>query len=71
MTQRQTIQVPISKQRRYSETLAIDQTRHKPVELTFDLPKHIQQSQSSTLTVQQKGLPKGELYCLSTNIKVI
>ena len=62
-TERQTLNVDIAKQRRYSETLAIDHKKMAPVQLTFDLPKHIQQKSSSVLTVQQKSAPKG-LYML-------
>ena len=58
-TERQTLNVDFAKQRRYSETLAIDHKKMAPVQLTFDLPKHIQQKSSSVLTVQQKSVPKG------------
>ena len=59
-TERQTMQMQLTKQRRYSETLAIDQTKRAPVQLTFDLPKHLQQTSSSILTVQQKAAPRGK-----------
>lgn len=58
-TERQTLQMNVAKQRRYSETLAIDQTKRAPVQLTFELPKHIQQKASSVLTVKQKAAPQG------------
>ena len=58
-TERQTLQLQVAKQRRYSETLAIDQTKMAPVQLTFDLPKHIQQKASSVLSVRQAAAPRG------------
>jgi len=60
MTQRQTLALPISQQRRFSETIAIDHTRLQPVELQISVPRKQQQVVSkSSLTVQKSSQPKG------------
>jgi hypothetical protein len=57
--QTQTLTLPISQQRRFSETIAIDHTRLQPVELQFAVPKQQQMVSKSSLTVQKPSQPKG------------
>ena len=57
-TQRQEMTIPIKEQRRFSETIAIDHTRQRPVELTFQLPERAPVAHSSVL-VQQQAAPRG------------
>lgn len=58
MTQRQELMVPIVKQRRFSETLAIDhKQKYQEMQLQFKLPEH--KKETSTLVVQQKPAFKG------------
>ena len=59
VSQQQTLTLPISQQRRFSETIAIDHTRLQPVEVQFDVPKKQQVVSKSSLTVQKPSQPKG------------
>ena len=57
-TQRQEMMVPITKQRRFSETLAIDhKQKYQAMHLQFKLPEP--KVEKSSLTVQQKPALKG------------
>ena len=58
-TQRQTLTLPITQRRRFSETIAIDHTRLQPVELQVTVPKKQQVVSKSSLTVQKPAQPKG------------
>ena len=55
-TKRQQLQIEVEEKRRFSETVAIDHKRMKPVELVIPKPKIVEKS---SLVVQQKPALKG------------
>jgi len=59
-TQRQELTIPLLQHRRFSETVAIDHCKQRPLDevlLQFDLPR--QKVEKSQLTIVQKAAPQG------------